>query len=128
MAKLRVQAAGWLLAAALLSGASSARADIVRCVFTEPFITTVYNTNQSTLTIFHDVGNREDAPAFLSFQIIKPGFFELWNSKNEVVQRLQLSFRGSDGMSDQVYPYEVEWVPMKLHGGCTSNHLAKNRG
>ena len=113
------------LAAALASPATPSRADVIRCVFTEPFITTVYNTNQSTLTIFHDVEKREDAPIFLSFQIIKPGVFELWESKNQVVQRLELSFRGSDGMSDQVYPYDVEWLPLKLRGGCTSNHLAK---
>jgi hypothetical protein len=113
------------LAAALAWPAGSSRADVIRCVFTEPFITTVYNTNQSTLTIFHDVEKREDAPVFLSFQIIKPGVFELWDSKNQVIQRLELSFQGSDGMSDQLYPYDVEWLPLKLRGGCTSNHLAK---
>jgi uncharacterized membrane protein len=48
----------------------------------------------------------------------------LWDAKRRVVQRLELSFRGSDGMSDRVYPYEAHWLSKDLHGGCTSNHLS----
>lgn len=100
-----------------------AQADVITCSFTEPFVTTVYSTNLNTLTITYAVESRHDRLDDMSFQIMKPGKFELWDAKHEGVQRLELSFRGSDGMSDKVYPYEVYWIPEKLHGGCTSNHL-----
>ena len=99
------------------------QADIIKCSFTEPFITTVYSTNTSTLTVIYDAERRRETLNNISFQIMKPATFELWDAKRRVVQRLDLSFRGSDGMSDRVYPYEAHWLTKNLHGGCTSNHL-----
>ena len=46
----------------------------------------------------------------------------VWGSDRQVVQRLELSYKGSDGASDFVYPYSVHWVSEDLYGGCTSNH------
>jgi uncharacterized membrane protein len=103
---------------------SIAQADIIKCSFTEPFITTVYSTNENTLTVTYDAERRRETLKNISFQIMKPATFELWDAKRRVIQRLELSFRGSDGMSDRVFPYAAHWLSKDLHGGCTSNHLS----
>ena len=100
-----------------------ARADIITCRFTEPFITTVYSTTQSTLTVRHETEGREDVIGNVSLQIMAPGLLELWAADRRPVHRLRLSNRGSDGMSDREYPYSVEWINKGQRGGCTSLHL-----
>ena len=37
-----------------------AKADIIRCTFTEPFVTTVYSTTESTLATRYETEGRED--------------------------------------------------------------------
>jgi uncharacterized membrane protein len=103
---------------------ATVQADIIRYSFTEPFIMTVYSTNENTLTVTYDAERRRETLRNISFQITNPAPFDLWDAKRRVVQRLELSFRGSDGMSDRVYPYEAHWLSKDLHGGCTSNHLS----
>ena len=49
-------------------------------------------------------------------------FSNFGTTEKQVVQRLELSYKGSDGMSDFVYPYSVHWISEDLYGGCTSNH------
>ena len=100
-----------------------ARADVITCRFTEPFITTTYSMAQSTLTIKYDTERLEIVLKGISFQIQKAELFELWDQDHRVIQRLHLSFRGSDGMSDLLYPYEAAWTTAGLRGGCTSNQL-----
>ncbi len=100
-----------------------AKADIITCRFTEPFVTTVYSATQSTLTVRYETGKRRDVLRNVSFQIMQAGRFELWGPDRRPLQRLHLSFKGSDGMSDREYPYSVEWVSKRLQGGCTSLHL-----
>jgi hypothetical protein len=108
----------------LLSGVvSTADADIIRCSFTEPFVVTTYSTNTKELNISYDVETAKNKTLKdVSLQIMGPGVFELWDDQKQVAQRLELSYTGSDGMSDFVYPYSVHWIPEDLHGGCTSNH------
>jgi uncharacterized membrane protein len=102
---------------------ASADADIIRCSFTEPFVVTSYSTNTSELDIAYDVDvSKNKILKNVSIQIMQPGVFELWDEDEHVVQRLELSYEGSDGMSDFVYPYSVHWIPQALYGGCTSNH------
>jgi hypothetical protein len=100
-----------------------AKADIIRCTFTEPFVTTVYSTTQSTLALRYETEGREDIIKNVSFQIMSAGHFELWGPDRQPLQRLRLSHNGSDGMSDRQYPYSVEWISRGLRGGCTSLHL-----
>ena len=81
---------------------------------------------QSTLTYEY-----ADGPKLIqnnvSFQIKGAGQFELLSADKEVLQVLSLTGAGSDGMSDRVYPYEVQDIQMGLQsanggvGGCTSN-------
>jgi uncharacterized membrane protein len=65
----------------------------------------------------------------VSFQIKGSGLFELVGKDKKVIQELNLNNRGSDGMSDFVFPYEVKWVAdgqrSELYGGCESNYLKR---
>lgn len=107
-----------LLATTMLS--TSAFADVIKCTFTEPFINTVYSMAQQTLTTSaSDV--KTQITKNVSFQIKGPGKFELVAKNGEVLQELTLNQNGSDGMSEQVYPYEVK--AGLLIGGCSSNQL-----
>lgn len=109
------------LIASLFVGA--AQADIIKCSFTEPFVNFEYSMTQSSMKVSgadfatYTVSN-------VSFQIMGPGAFELWDKNKNVVVRLYLDGAGSDGMSDYVYPYTANWNG--LYGGCTSNFQAKS--
>lgn len=106
----------------------SPRAEIFKCIYTEPFITTIYSTNTNTLTIT-DASNQQNSDTLtnVSLQIMEANIFELWTADKAAVQRMELNFRGGDGMSDSVYPYDSTLYKRHLHpnlrGGCTSNHL-----
>jgi hypothetical protein len=111
------------LALACWAAPAVAEAEIIKCFFTEPFLTTTYSSNANTLTIasIDDPQNPTVTP--VSLQIMQPNLFELWNDKNEPVQRMELNYKGSDGMSDTVFPYDAMLLANKLRGGCVSNHL-----
>lgn len=107
----------------------AAKADIIKCSFTEPFITTVYSMSQSTLTIKNDVESEETTINNVSLQIKSAGVFELVSKEGKLLQKLILNNEGSDGMSDTIYPYDVQdytWGGTQnsaLRGGCSSNFL-----
>ncbi len=111
-----------LVTALVVASPTWAQADIIRCTFTEPFVTTDYSMTQSTLAIRYETEGREDIIKNVSFQILSAGHFELWGHDRQPLQRLHLSYSGSDGMSDRTYPYAVEWISRGLRGGCTSLH------
>ncbi len=111
-----------------LSWVTPSAAEIIKCYYTEPFVTTIYSTNNNTI-IFNDPGSApKHQPLTASLQIVKSNIFELWTLKNELIQRMELNFKGSDGMSDTVYPYDATLFNYvenyDLRGGCTSNHLS----
>jgi hypothetical protein len=109
----------------------SAQADIIKCYFTEPFITTQYSMVQQRLTYFGPDLNGSDSVLAVynkvSFQIKGAGDFEIVSKDGKVLQKLTLNFKGSDGMSDQTYPYDVQDYTMRGAnngvGGCASNYL-----
>jgi uncharacterized membrane protein len=107
-----------------------AQADVIDCSFTEPFISTSYSMAQQTLTIRDDVMEKTYVIKNVSFQIKSAGKFELVGKDKKVIMILTLNGKGSDGMSDAVYPYDVNWkntastnYPSGLWGGCSSNSL-----
>ena len=105
----------------------TAHADVIKCTFTEPFVTTVYNIDKQTLTEI-DVEDKQKVTENVSFEIKSAGSFELVNEAGKVLQKIELNGRGSDGMSDTTYPFEVTDTSMdglanNGVGGCTSNHL-----
>lgn len=113
-----------LTAALLIPGL--AKADIIKCVFTEPFMNTTYSMTQSTLTVY-EMGVKTHTLKNISFQIKGPGQFELWNANKQIVQTIVLDNKGSDGMSQRNYPYSGDFDTKSDHGiisgGCTSNFL-----
>jgi uncharacterized membrane protein len=112
-----------LLGGLLLSDVVSA--DIIKCSYTEPFMTTSYDTSLKRMTVTYDVEKRRKIFDRVSMRELKPGVFELRNTNGQVLQRVERTCRGSDGMSDRLYPYEAQWIPEKLHGGCTSTGMTK---
>jgi uncharacterized membrane protein len=107
--------------------ASSASADIIKCVFTEPFANTTYSMAQQSLTLQRP-SQRTQVQRNVSFQIRGPARFDIVASDGKVLQQLRLNYTGSDGMSDRVYPYSVTYLPMRNGanggvGGCYSNYL-----
>lgn len=103
---------------------SVAQADIIKCSFTEPFIITTYSMAQQTLKS-EVAGEKATIAKNVSFQIVGPGEFVLVAKDGSILQKLSLTNKGSDGMSDFDYPFEVTMgdKARKLHGGCSSNYL-----
>ena len=102
-------------------------ADSIVCSFTEPFVTSTYNIEDSTLTYSED-GNGNMTFTNVTFEIKAPGEFSLVGSDGKLLQALYLNNKGSNGMSDTIYPYEVrDYSPIFAlkgnYGGCVSNHL-----
>lgn len=81
---------------------------------------------QSTLT-YKDYENKTKVIKGVSFQIKSAGVYELVKNK-KTLQTLTLNHKGSDGMSDKNYPYEVKDHDLEMmanggYGGCSSNYL-----
>ncbi len=110
-----------IVSLAVLLGPALAQADIIKCTFTEPFIGTHYSMTQSKLTIENFGEDTKVVIRNVSFQILGPGQFELWDKHNQVILKMDLNYQGSDGMSDKVFPYEAT-LDGQL-GGCTSQFL-----
>ncbi len=109
--------------------ASISQADIIKCSFTEPFISSTYSTTQSTLTYVGFDLNK--VIKNVSFQIKSAGVFELV-SHGKVIQTLTLNHQGSNGMSDTIYPFEVKDQSGIMNanvgfGGCVSNQLKSKK-
>jgi len=67
----------------------------------------------------------------VSFQIKEAGKFEIVAKNGKVLQKLELNNKGSDGMSNINYPYEVKDNTMITGanggwGGCSSNALKRS--
>ena len=112
-----------LIASLLLTSIS--QADVIRCNFTEPFVNSVYSMTQSTLSYESAEGEKQTIKN-VSFQIKGAGVFELVAKNGTVLQTLKLNYKGSDGMSDRLYPYHAKDNSLITHqgyGGCSSNYL-----
>lgn len=110
-----------------LIATSSAHADIINCVFTEPFVNSSYSMAQSSLT-YKNFETGTTVIKNVSFQIKSAGVFELVAKNGKVLQRIALNNQGSDGMSNRSYPYDVKDSSMDKnansgYGGCSSNSL-----
>ena len=114
-----------ILATTLLL-ASISQADIITCYFTEPFTTSVYSMSKSTLSYKENVMGGTSVIKNVSFQIKSAGVFELVSKEGKVIQTLNLNNKGSDGMSDTTYPFDVkdnDSMTNQGYGGCQSNSL-----
>lgn len=118
---------------------SLAHAEFYTCVFTEPFVTVVYDTAHETLTtdglgdIFEAANGT--ARSIVSNDIVyqkntATGEIHLMNNKGVTLYTLLETGKGSDGMSDEIYPFEVkatssEFLPQDYVGGCFSDSKPK---
>jgi uncharacterized membrane protein len=109
-----------LLTASLSLLTSVSYADIIKCTFTEPFIDSTYSMTQSKLT-YKDVDGKTTVIKNVSFQIKSASEFVLLSKDGKVLQELSLDHKGSNGMSDVVYPYSVK--DNVGYGGCVSQYL-----
>ena len=117
-----------ILSSVVLLASFSAQADIIKCVFTEPWINTSYSMTQSTLTYSGTEANQNKVIKNVSFQIRSAGVFQLVSKDGKVLQTLVLNRKGSDGMSNAVYPYSAKDASLNAGansgiGGCSSNKL-----
>ena len=131
MLRWPLQAVSYLVLSGGLLLPGVVKADIIKCSFTEPFITTLYDTALQRMTVTYDVEKRRTVFDRVSRRELRPHAFELRSADGQVLQRVERTCRGSDGMSDRVYPYSAQWRPRDppphLHGGCTSNRMTKCR-
>ncbi len=104
---------------------TAVKADVITCSFTEPFMTTSYDSSSKRMTVTYDVQKRRTVLDRLSMQEAARGVFEFRNANGQLVLRLKRTCRGSDGMSDRTYPYEGELIAEKLYGGCASTGLTR---
>ena len=109
-----------LAAVLLASGPAAAQAETIVCVYSEPFINTVFNPRGRTVTITRAVENRAE-----SFRVSVRSLganLELANRRRAFRQIMVKDSRGSDGMSDTVFPYSatmtLNGLHARLHGGC----------
>jgi hypothetical protein len=120
--RVRLAVLAAIAATAVWEAPVSAR--VITCSFTEPFVRTFYDSAHKTLKIVHDVVRAGQVQNGVTAKKISKTILELRNRKGEIVQRLEHSFQGSDGMSDTSYPYAVQWIPRDpsmpelLNGGC----------
>lgn len=113
-----------LLAAmtAILAGSTAARAEIIKCIYTEPFVNTIFDSHGKKIAM-----TRAEEKGAQSFRVSvrkTGGHIELTNRPMAFRQTMDKDGRGSDGMSDTVYPYsatlEKKGLSYRLHGGCRS--------
>jgi hypothetical protein len=126
-----MQAGSYLVLAGSLLLPGIANADIIKCSFTEPFITTSYDTALRRMTVTYDVKKRRTVFDRVSMRELRPRAFELRTTDGKVLQRVERDCQGSDGGSNRVYPYSALWRPRDppphLHGGCTPSRMTKCR-
>lgn len=110
----------------LLCYATSAYCEVIRCTFTEPFLSTRYNTSTLTFEVRNEDDKVTSSVNNVSFEKRAGARFVLLAPDKSTIQSLNLNQQGSDGMSDKIYPYEVTWTwhGSELVGGCSSDTLS----
>ncbi len=110
-----------LVATLLALTSFSVCAETFTCVFTEPFISFTYSTSSRKL-VRKNYDQKITTLRNVNFEISGPNSFLLKRGQ-VVVSKINLDQNGSDGMSDFVFPYSVEYEG--LHGACESTVLKK---
>lgn len=106
---------------AVVAGAPvMAQTETLTCVYTEPFVNTVYQTGGRRLTLTRAV--EKEVHRFFVSARVRNGHIELVNRPQALRQTMVRDGKGSDGMSDTVFPWSstLAWkkLPFRLHGGC----------
>lgn len=109
---------------------SSFALDTLTCGFTEPFITVQYDANTKVVTKTGPENYNEATGEFLKvvisenaeIQFAAPDQVGVYNlvdvATGTVLLSMQLNGSGTDGMSDQIYPFSA--VYENNYGGCST--------
>ena len=114
---------------ATLALTTTAKAETFVCGFTEPFVTFTYSTETQKLVEHDDVMDKTRKLGGVKFEVAGPNVFVLRSAAGQPLARLTLDNKGSDSMSETVYPYSVEYYEIlgrkntNYSGGCTSTLL-----
>ncbi len=110
-----------ILTFAFLFVVGSAKAESFKCTFTEPFIDLKYDTETQNLLEKEAIVGKETVLEGVSLSILAGGIFQLKDKSDKQIATLTLNNNGSDGMSNTLYPFQVEYKG--LVGGCSSSAL-----
>lgn len=116
-----------------------ANADVVKCIFTEPFFSLIINTDTKVVSLEepdYDSDNGELKTTVIAKNIrisklklsnvsalIDYPQYTIKDNKNKEILTLSLNYQGTDGMSDLLYPYSTTYK--SYYGGCYSDKLAR---
>jgi hypothetical protein len=111
---------------ATLALSASAEADMITCHFTEPYITVAHSTAEATVVVS---GLGIETTTYEDVGLTLTGVNALALTWADRRLDMRIDYRGSDQMSDQVYPISAQYghvdQPAALHGGCNSTLLKK---
>ncbi len=97
-----------------------AGAEVIQCVYTEPFVNTSFDAHGKRVTVTR-MGEKESQSFRVSVRTTGENW-ELANRRQAFRQIMVKDGKGSDGMSDTVFPYSAtltqKGLPHRLHGGC----------
>jgi uncharacterized membrane protein len=122
-----------ILALAVLFSATTSMAVQVTCQFTEPFVTVKYQTLTGQMEVIAEHYEQIPVISDLEAKLVNSGENQVQvnvtNSSNQTLLQIIPDGKGSDGMSDRVFPYSavltlpdlnVKDLHLEgpLHGGC----------
>jgi hypothetical protein len=115
-----------LIALALLT-ANVARAEVITCSQTEPFITEVFDTEAGTAQVTEAMMNKTKTIHNVKMVILAGAHIQFQKANGEVIRELDLTREGSDGMSETVYPIAATSLNGLWGGGCEASTLKAKR-
>lgn len=112
----RAVLSGLLLAAT----PAAAQAQTIACFFTEPFVNTLFDPRGRTVVVTQALKSGSEK---IRVSVRRGAAdLELANRRRAFRQTLVKDGKGSDGMSDTVFPYSATMtmagLRARLHGGC----------
>ena len=114
-----------LLMLFVLAPPTIARADVIECIFTEPYLAVVHDTVLATVEMR---GLAIETQTFTGVGLTLTGVNAFSLSWDDQRLDLQVDYQGSDQMSDQVFPISArlgraDEETGTRHGGCWSTRL-----
>ena len=127
---LRSAAISGMSAILTLATASIVAAETFTCEFTEPWVTLTYSASSGRVMMKEDRARSGRIVArHVSLRHAGPGVILLFDARGAQVARLELTGKGTDGMSDKIYPYSITThliANSSGSGGCYTT-LLKSR-
>lgn len=116
----------YALIALALFAAQAAKADVITCFQTEPFITEVFDTEAGTAKVTDAVMNKTVTIRNVKMVLIGEGKIE-FRAAGKLLRTIDLTKEGTDGMSETVYPIASTSTNGLWGGGCETATLKAKR-